>query len=43
MTTETATLAEQFIRETHENERVLPGSRTLRSDRGTSMWSKTVA
>jgi putative transposase len=42
-TTETAALAERFIRETHENESVLPGSLTLHSDRGTSMRSKTVA
>jgi putative transposase len=42
-TTETAALAERFIRDTHENERVLPGSLTLHSDRGTSMRSKTVA
>jgi putative transposase len=42
-TTETAALAERFIRATHENESVLPGSLTLHSDRGTSMRSKTVA
>lgn len=42
-TTETAALAERFIRETHEKENIPSGALTLHSDRGTSMRSKTVA
>ena len=40
---ETAKLAERFISETLEKERVVAGQLTLHSDRGTSMRSKTVA
>lgn len=43
MERESATLAEEFIAETCQNEAIVPDQLTLHADRGSSMTSKTVA
>jgi len=40
---ETAELAEQFIADTIDKQKIVPGTLTLHADRGTSMRSKSVA